>query len=1827
MVLGGLSTRQRLDRTNYHMKNAWDAMDKDRKLAVVLCEDAESALSRARNAARWAPKYTNDLELRKRVVEAYRELGRLQEHLERREEAQDSYKRARKLRQVEHLTLSLCTLESLQEGSSPLIPNAQIDTESHEENAIPPHNSNPISSQSRSDTDIATVAPSIFAEDIRPLASVYQLPKADRRLKDTPQLTHCLRLLQAPASNDRNLDAATLTWLKGVRNDSSEQERLKTLAINVVRAFKRDEMRNAKAVAEVVILAPVLEKDDFRALLREFFSGIEQSKMLDVSQLEGLAQVIQRVPPGHVDADDLVKILELLNERLIGTHLQSSAHTYQLTLTVSHVLDAMANASVKGLDRVKLHDPLSVYLEELKGSTDPYLVYQAAYAFQALQHVPNDDTPLRESLRRLGKVVQGVSGLVSSLKAVDLNRFIESLHDVGHGITGSDIYRAGRSAIGGLAALADGGQTFVECLKESCKLRRKQPWYAALHGASVLIENGQFTELKEMVCQTSVRRDPAFQWGVCQRLGEIAASPGWNMSTRQSAIAFLGEMFENDEAWGQNENIKDWILDILIQLEAQDAHVGKDSRAFLRKLESNGDTRKKELYHARREKGPSAYPLKVPLLQLGSPSLLDRVQNKLDVEDHLHQLRSQRRKERGKAVYIRPQAKASRNAPDEELFPLMETVERFLDSKQKVMLILGDSGAGKSTFNRELEYELWQEYKKDKTNRIPLYINLPAIEKPEHDMIAKQLRRADFTEPQIREMKGHREFILICDGYDESQQTQNLYWSNRLNQPGEWKAQMIISCRSEYLGDDYRDRFQPIDRNRRADPGAFLEAVIAPFSRDQIHNYIQSYVSSCQPPWDVDQYLQALELVPSLIDLVKNPFLLTLSLEVLPRMVDPGEHLTTARITRVALYDQFVEQWLERGKKRLGEKPLTDQERAALESLSDEGLVKNGIHFLKSLALEIYMNQGGYPVVEYSRFNDENSWKAKFFKRDDETKLLREACPLSRSGSQYKFVHRTLLEYALTLAVFDPRDGKNRAAPVHSKARRGSISSVLSFEVQGGLTEAGSPIIEQHSEDLKSPLVNRNFVGENSLTQFLQERAQQEPVFREQLSRFVELSKNDPEHKWRVASANAMTILVRAGIQFNNADLQGVKMPGADLSHGTFDSARLNDTDMRKVKFYDTWLRQADMTGAKMTGVQFGELPYLTQECEVLSCAYSPDGKYFAVGLRNNAISVYTTWNWEQIQLLKGHKAWVQCVAFSPSSAQLASGSHDHDVRLWDVATWTCFRILEGHTAPVVSLCYIPCHDQDQIASGSWDNSVRLWSSKTGESICTIPGDGRMVLSVAFSPSGNQVATGSDDHKVRLLETATRASIGTLDGHTEAITMVMYSPNGKMLASASADTTVRLWNLETMTRRHVLTGHTQRVNCIVYSPRGDMIITGSDDKSMKLWDVETGRCLHTLSGYDNVVTSVAFSPVGTQIASSGNDGTVRLWYVDSTTFRHTPGSRTESISSAVFSPSGNHAASGSGDGTVRMWEVETGDCLQTFNGQDGAVTWVVYSPNGTQVASASDKTVRLWSLNGGNCPLQLSGHTENVSCIAYSSDGRLIASGSHDKSVRLWSTQTEECQGTLTGHADRVTSVVFSPKGRCVASSSEDRTVRLWSPETGACINVLNDHKNKVTCIAFSSDEKWIASGCQDHKVRLWSVESGFKTYTFQGDAPITCLAYSPTGSQVAIGASNDKVWLWNTGAEDGTLMGSHAGKVTRVLFSPGGNMIASASDDSTVRLWSTASRSFLEEIRYPASSIAWKPDSEANYLLVGCEVGYVRLWEITERDNQYHLLSKAHKD
>ncbi|KAF9346581.1 hypothetical protein BGX34_003796 [Mortierella sp. NVP85] len=549
---GSLTPQQALNLANVYLENARDATDTD--IALVLCHDTEVSLSQARKAARHDDNQT----VVEGIASAYFDLGKVLERHGYSTGAQASYKKAEKLSGDVH---DLDSPRSSRHSSL-----AQLFGSSQSSLSVYHSPLDRPKSRKRHQENVDTLT-HIFVENVRPPTVEFELPEADERLDSTVQLARCLNLLHSPPSIDEALEPGAYKWLQATVKDMDEQERLHTMATEVVRVFKRDEIKDVKAVTEVVCLAPVLSNDSFLDLLSEFYSGIDHSGLLNLHQLEGLAQLIQGANSGYLDADDLVKILDLLSKRLRDTHQQSTHHMHQLTLAVSHVLDAMADTNVTGLDRETLHEPLSTYLGELKNSSDPFLVYQAAYAYQALLCVPDNETTWQAAMRRTGKVIQGVAGLASAVKSFDLIKFMDGLNDIQKGIGGAaKVAGVIKMAYVRVTSLVEGGQDFLDGLQEGLSFERKRDWYSALRGADIMIQDGELATFRKFVCEAPCRLDPAFQWGVCQRLGEIAANQMWEMDIRRNAISFLGEIYHNDTVWGEQASVKQWILNILMQL-------------------------------------------------------------------------------------------------------------------------------------------------------------------------------------------------------------------------------------------------------------------------------------------------------------------------------------------------------------------------------------------------------------------------------------------------------------------------------------------------------------------------------------------------------------------------------------------------------------------------------------------------------------------------------------------------------------------------------------------------------------------------------------------------------------------------------------------------------------------------------------------------------------------------------------------------------------------------------------------------------------------------------------------------------------------------------------------------------------------------------------------------------------------------------------------------------------------------------------------------------------------------------------------------------------
>ncbi|CAG8449767.1 10086_t:CDS:2 [Scutellospora calospora] len=472
-------------------------------------------------------------------------------------------------------------------------------------------------------------------------------------------------------------------------------------------------------------------------------------------------------------------------------------------------------------------------------------------------------------------------------------------------------------------------------------------------------------------------------------------------------------------------------------------------------------------------------------------------------------------------------------------------VNNILASKcKKVLLILGVGGTGKSTFNRYLARRLWNEHdQSNMTQPIPLFIALAQLKEGmlnrNQDFIEIYLKECGLSLDTIKVLR-ERKFVFILDGYDEiSERERHCYESNKFNK---WKnSKVIISCRPEYLGSGYKNKFLPKNGER-----GFQELTITPFSQTEIEQYIKNYTQNKGHllDWDADTYIQQIKNI-QIEKIVINPILLKITLIVLPDLVN--EYVTIDRqINRIVLYEKFFETWFSRAQNRLLKIQLKDKEKEAFNNLDSEDFLKYCLKFSKDFAVKMFEDNNKV-VIDYDPVSEEikSNWSSFFSNEDTKHCLLRFSMPLIRRGNQYWFLHKTLRDYL--------------------------IASVF---------------LESCKSTLHTALFNKHLlVSEHDVRQFLVEFIQQKETYIQKLLSIINSSKNDD--KVQIASANASTILIQAGVTLKNLNLTDSNISGADLSNGVFDNLQLARSKLNNVNFQNARLQNTNLQNSSLQNANF----------------------------------------------------------------------------------------------------------------------------------------------------------------------------------------------------------------------------------------------------------------------------------------------------------------------------------------------------------------------------------------------------------------------------------------------------------------------------------------------------------------------------------------------------------------------------------------------------------------------------------------------------------------
>ena len=567
--------------------------------------------------------------------------------------------------------------------------------------------------------------------------------------------------------------------------------------------------------------------------------------------------------------------------------------------------------------------------------------------------------------------------------------------------------------------------------------------------------------------------------------------------------------------------------------------------------------------------------------------------------------------------------------------------------------------------------------------------------------------------------------------------------------------------------------------------------------------------------------------------------------------------------------------------------------------------------------------------------------------------------------------------------------------------------------------------------------------------------------------------------------------------------------------------------------------------------------------------AFSPDGKRIVTTSEDGAVRVWDAGSGELLGDLTNPGAGVRTAVFSADGARILTASDDGTAQIWDAAGRAILGKLKGHEGKVFAAAFSA--DARRFVTASEDKTALVWDVASGEPVCRLEGHRDEVYRAAFSPDGARIVTASKDQSARVWDAASCEKLGELKGYRSVVSDTVFSPDGTRIVTASDDGMARVWDVATGEMLGELAGHRHRVHSAVFSPDGRRILTASEDGTARIWDAINGETLRELTGHGSWVRTAAFDPDGRRVVTASGDGTARVWDPASgEPLRPFAGHR-QWVQSVAFSRDGARLVTASTDKTARVWDATNGALLHELKGHREVVSGAAFSPDGARIVTGSDDgTARVWDAADGKTLRELAGHGDVVNGAAFSADGTRIATASADKTVRVWDAAIGETVRKLEGHSDQVMSVAFSPDGTRIVTASFDRTARVWDAISGKMLHTLEGHTDKVTSAGFSPDGTRIVTAAYDRTARVWDAGSGsvLRELRGHGDA-LYGAAFSPDGARIVTASYDRTARVWDVTSGDVLReLKGHSDGVTSAAFSPDGTRVVTAAGDGTMRMW-----------------------------------------------------------
>lgn len=161
----------------------------------------------------------------------------------------------------------------------------------------------------------------------------------------------------------------------------------------------------------------------------------------------------------------------------------------------------------------------------------------------------------------------------------------------------------------------------------------------------------------------------------------------------------------------------------------------------------------------------------------------------------------------------------------------------------------------------------------------------------------------------------------------------------------------------------------------------------------------------------------------------------------------------------------------------------------------------------------------------------------------------------------------------------------------------------------------------------------------------------------------------------------------------------------------------------------------------------------LLQEQEIeltevpLCAAFSPDSRFFGVGLQNNNVQLFFADTMKPYLSLFGHKLPPTSLSFSTDGTLVASVGMDKSLRFWGTDFGDCHRAIHAHDDYITQVEFL--EDTHYVFTVSMDGSVKQWDGDNWTMIQLFRQHQRGLWAVSVTANGTCVATAGADRCIR----------------------------------------------------------------------------------------------------------------------------------------------------------------------------------------------------------------------------------------------------------------------------------------------------------------------------------------------------------------------------------------------------------------------------------------------------------------------------------------------